>query len=77
MRTFELVKISKGILKLLSNLDVKIDDYKYVDLFDEYETMAKNGDKISYIVTFLSQKYNISEASVYRLIKRFKNTINS
>lgn len=77
MRTFDLVKISKGILKLLSNLDVKIDDYKYVDLFDEYETMAKNGDKISYIVTFLSQKYNISEASVYRLIKRFKNTINS
>lgn len=77
MRTFDLVKISKGILKLLSNLDVKIDDYKYVDLFDEYETMAKNGDKISYIVTFLSQKYNISEASVYRLIKRFKNTSNS
>ena len=77
MRTFDLVKISKGILKLLSNLDVKIDDYKYVDLFDEYETMAKNGDKISYIVTFLSQKYNISEASVYRLIRRFKNTINS
>ena len=77
MRTFDLVKISKSLLKTLSKLDIKMDDYQYVDMFDEYEEMVNNGDKVSYIVTFLSQKYKISEASIYRLIRRFKNTIFS
>ena len=35
--------------------------------------MAQDGEKVSYIVTVLSQKYGICERKVYSLIKRFKS----
>ena len=33
--------------------------------------MRKGGDKVTYIVSMLADKYNVSERKVYGLIKRF------
>lgn len=70
----DFVKISSETLKLLSKYDIKVDDYKFVDLFQEYEQMLAERNKVSYIVTVLSVKYGISETSIYRILKRFKAT---
>jgi Mor family transcriptional regulator len=36
-------------------------------------TMHRNGDKVSYIVAALSEKYAVSERKVYGLLKRFQS----
>lgn len=77
MKVAELVKISEEILKLLSKHAIRTDDYKYVDLFNDYLKMKEKGDKTSYVVAVLSEKYKIGEASVYRLLRRFRETIKS
>ena len=75
MNVADFIKICGEILKLLSKFDIKVSDYKYTSLFSEYESMAGRGNKMSYIVAVLSEKYGVSEASVYRIIRRFKRAI--
>lgn len=75
MRASELIKISTNLLKLLSKYDIKTEDVKYVDLYTDYEKMVSKGEKITYIVSFLSDKYKVSEATIYRIIRRFKKTV--
>ena len=75
MRIIELMKISSDTLYLLSENDIKMSDVKYLDMYSEYEKMMAKSLKVTYIVEHLSDKYNVSVAQVYRIIKRLKRTI--
>lgn len=75
MRIADFIRLHKEMMNLLSNYEIKMDDFKYVEMFEDYDAMVKEGNKISYIVSYLSDKYRLSEASVYRVLKRFKTTI--
>ena len=73
MTVFEALSFNKELLKRLALLGLKTDDYKYIELFGEYEEMYKAGEKMTYIVSLLSVKYGISERKVYMIIKLFKS----
>lgn len=73
MKIIEIVKINRELLKNLHTAGVRIEDAKYIDLHADYRRMLANGDKVSYIVTVLSNKYAVSERKVYGLIKHFQS----
>ena len=75
MKVIEILKISKEILEMLSENDIKTTDVKHLKLYSEYETMIAKRLKVTYIVEHLSEEYGVSVAQVYRIIKRFKRTI--
>ena len=70
MTAFEVLYFNKDLLKRLFELGLKISDYKYVDLYIDYENMYNKGYKVIYIVTVLSSKYRISEREIYKIINR-------
>lgn len=43
MRVADFVRISCGAMKMLSKFGIRMDDFKYVDLFLDYEAMNGNG----------------------------------
>ena len=49
---------------------VKVNDCEYVDLYNDYLQMRNTGDKTTYIVAVLSDKYSVSERQVYSIIDR-------
>lgn len=73
MKIIEIVKINRELLKNLHTAGVRIEDAKYIDLYADYRRMLANSDKVSYIVTILSNKYAVSERKVYGLIKHFQS----
>ena len=73
MKIIEIVKINRELLKNLHTAGVRIEDAKYIDLYADYRRMLANGDKVSYIVIVLSNKYAVSERKVYSLIKHFQS----
>lgn len=75
MRIADFIRLHKGMMDLLSKYDVKMDDFKYVEMFEDYDSMIKEGNKVTYIVSYLSDKYSLSEASVYRILKKFRATL--
>lgn len=49
-------------------------DYKYINLYSEYEDMYKAGLKNDlYSYFFIMVKYGISERKVYMIVKLFKS----
>lgn len=75
MKGIELVKISREVLKALSENDIKLSDVNHIELFNDYEKMLSDGLKVTYIVEHLSDVYDVSVAQVYRILSRFKRTI--
>jgi|GEM_PF-341424 len=48
-------------------MGIRPDDVQYIELYNEYNKLQINGEKVSYIVATLSLRYGISERKVYDL----------
>ena len=70
MKVVELLKIGGELLKLMSENDVKRDDYRFVKMYHEYLNMRKSGVKYRVVIQMLAEEYHTSNASVERAIRR-------
>ena len=57
MKIIEIVKINRELLKNLHTAGVRIEDAEYIDLFSDYHKLLDRGEKVSYIVALLSDRY--------------------
>ena len=72
MTLFDILKFNRELIERISQSGYKTGDYKYVELYCEFIKHKGQGHKISYIVTIMAEKYDISERKVYSIIRRFK-----
>lgn len=70
MKVVEILKLSRNWLELLQNACIKVSDIKHLEMYEEYQRMIEEGHKISYISSYLSEKFRISERQFFYLIKR-------
>ena len=77
MTVYEALKLCGGVIEKLEKAGVKSTDHKYVALFDDYRRAKQRGEKISYIVLCLAQRYNMSERNVYEVVKRLGSDCKS
>lgn len=76
MTIFEILKFNRELLERLCKIGVRLEDTRYIDLFGEFNDMVVAGEKVSYAVAVLADKYGISERKVYALLRRFRNDCN-
>lgn len=72
MKVYEILSLNPQFLKMLHEFGIRIDDYQWIDLYREYREMRDKGEKIVFIVAFLSDKYGVCERKVYKLIKHME-----
>lgn len=77
MKVYELLNFNKELLLKIHVAGLKVDDYKYVDLYSDYLHLKNDGEKVTYIVNHLSYKYAISERHVYSIVHRMQNEITT
>lgn len=77
MKAVEFLQIGKEILRLMSCCDLRRDDYKYIGMYEEYTRLRENNEKVDYILKILSDKHNISESTVKRVIRRLSREVSS
>ena len=75
MKTFEAINLLNPILNKVVSVGISIEDIKYIDMYNDYLRMKKEGHKQIYLAACLSEQYNISERTFYRIIKKFENEI--
>lgn len=76
MTIFEILKFNRELLERLCKIGVRLEDTRYIDLFGEFNDMVVAGEKVSYAVAVLAEKYSVSERKVYTLLKHFRNDCN-
>lgn len=70
MTVFEVLNFNREFLRRLMVTGIKPADCMYVDLYNDYLQMRNDGNKMTYIVAILSEKYTVSERQVYSIIDR-------
>ena len=75
MEIIEILKIGSELLKLMSEFDLRRDDYKYIELYNDYARMRGEGEKVDYILCLLSSKYKLSESTIKRVVKRLSREV--
>ncbi len=71
MKVIELLRFSRDMLECMSRNDIRTEDWKDVEMFEEYESLRAKGEKTTWIVAYLSDKYGRSERTIHRVIRRF------
>lgn len=67
----------RDFMKSMSELGIKMDDYKCIDLCQEYNELVSKGEKKEYARLVLSKKYSVSESTVFRIISRLNTPIKT
>lgn len=76
MTIFEILKFNRELIVRLRSSGIRLEDADYVDLFADFSKMIADGDKVSYAVAVLADRYRVSERKVYSLIHRFNTHCN-
>lgn len=77
MKVIEVLKLNREALDICNRAGIRMDDVRFISLYDDYRRLLSAGEKVSYIVAVLSGKYGVCERKVYTLVKRFKCDCNS
>lgn len=75
MKVVDFLKLCRELLKTMSSLDLKRDDYLHIELYEEYAKMRFEGEKVDYILCFLAHKYKLSESTIKRVVKRLSKEV--
>lgn len=77
MTLFEALKFNSVPLENLENNGYKRGDLRFLSLYSEYLAMKGCGEKTTYSVLYLANKYSICERKVYDVIRRFGKTLHA
>ncbi len=69
MKVYEILSLNRNFLEKLHEFGINMSDVRWIDMYFEYARMKHRGEKTSYIAAVLSEKYNICERKVYKIIK--------
>lgn len=72
----EILKLNRELLKICMDVGIRVDDVQYIELYNDYNRLLADGEKVSYIVAILSERYGVCERKVYALIKRLQTDCN-
>lgn len=72
MKVYEILSLNPEFLKTLHEFGIRNDDYQWLGMYREYCSMRTKGNKIVFIVAYLSDKYGICERKVYKVIKHME-----
>lgn len=75
MKVHELLTFNRELLSRIHRAGIRTDDYRYADLYAEYQRRAAAGEKITYIVSCLAAKYGVSDRQIYNLLDKFGREI--
>lgn len=70
MTKYELLKTCQSVCAALTKNGVSAADCKYIDMVADYLRMTGEGQKVSWVVYYLSQQYDVGEATIYRVVKK-------
>lgn len=70
MKVVELLKLGSEMLKLMSKHDVGRDDWRFVQMYEEFHEMRSKGVKYREAIRMLSEDYHVSSATAERAIRR-------
>ena len=75
MKAIDILSLAQGICTTLDKNEIKVTDVRYVEMYQEWQRMKQEGHNWDWIMYWLGKQYDLSEASVWRILKRLDREI--
>ena len=75
MKRIDLVDFNKELLQKLNEAGIRLEDYKYCDLYRSYLKLSEKMRTRKEVILTLAEKYHISDRQVYNILKRLERDV--
>lgn len=75
MKRADLILFNEEIIRKMRKAGIRLDDYKYVNLYQDYIKLTKEGNRKKVVILTLVQKYDYTDRQVYNIIKHMEKEI--
>lgn len=77
MTRYELIKSAESILRMCDMAGIAPSEANYLAVYEDWQRLTKEGHKKVWILAFLSQQYNISEATIKRIARKMGKRVKT
>lgn len=77
MTRYELIKAAESILRMCDNAGIAPSEARYLPVYEDWLRLTREGHKKVWILAYLSQQYNISEATVKRISRKMGKRVKA
>lgn len=75
MTRAEIVEFNKNLLQNLKAAGIRLEDYKYCDLYRDYKEMSDAGQSRKVIILTLAERYGITDRQVYNIVRHLQSPV--
>lgn len=75
MKRAELILFNKELFQKLKQAGVRLEDYRYCDLYLDYLELSREGGNRKVVFLTLSERYGITDRQVYNIINHMEKRI--
>ena len=75
MKRADLIEFNKELFQKLKKAGVKLEDYKYCDLYRDYVEMSRTERSRKVVVLTLAERYGITDRQVYNIIRHLEKPV--
>ena len=77
MTRYELIKSAESILRMCDAAGIAPSEARYLPVYEDWQRLTKEGHKKVWILAYLSQQYDISEATVKRIARKMGKRVKT
>ena len=71
----ELIEFNKELFQKLKRAGVRLDDYKYCDLYRDYVELSRTEGNRKVVFLTLAQRYGITDRQVYNIVNHMQKSV--
>lgn len=77
MTRYELIKSAESILRICDAAGIAPSEARYLAVYEDWQRLTKEGHKKVWILAYLAQQYEISEATVKRIARKMAKRVKA
>lgn len=77
MTRYEFIKSAESILRLCDTAGIVPGEASYLAVYEDWLRLTKEGHKKVWILAYLAQQYDISEATVKRIARKMAKRVKA
>lgn len=75
MRIIDLVEFNKELLQRMNEAGIRLEDYKYCDLYRDYLKLSETMNTRKEVILTLAELHHISDRQVYNILKHLEMSV--
>lgn len=75
MRRIDLIEFNKELLQKLNEAGIRLEDYKYCDLYSDYLELSETMVTRKAVILTLAERHHISDRQVYNILHHLEISV--